>query len=410
MDSPTKSPDDTNAIVFALRDAIKVSTRYLGGKNVIMLQDDETGKFFHLGPEESVVVSLLDGSLSIDVVASRIRAAGIDWNDADLKSFVMTMVKFKLVSAMVPEEEQKAPAHEPSPSRSFMQLASMTMGLAISQRIPLGNADALAARLLPWIGIVYSRVGLVVWAAAITTAFWIAIDHGAAITNQCKQMFAPESLPLLACVGVLIKVVHEIGHAVAAKKFGVRVGSVGITLFMFAPLAYVDLTNAWKLKPRWPRVQIALGGVYLESWLAVIATYLFAVLDDGLPRHLVAQVMLIAGPATWLINANPLMRLDGYYALADVLDIPNLRMHGRKRWMMLFDHWLLGVPIQASHLDGWRRRFATIHAAASVGFQMMWMTGLLVAVWSWAGALGMTLAAIAIIAWVVMPCITWLIP
>jgi len=409
MGSPTKSPDDTVPVVFALRDAIGVTTRYLGGKNVILLQDDETGKFFHLGPEESVVVSLLDGSLSIDGVANRIRAAGIEWSAEDLKSFVMTLVKFKLVSAIVPDDKPQSPVppREASPPRSFMQLASMTMGLLISQRIPLGNADALAASLMPWIGTVYSRVGLVVWAAAITTAFWIAFDHGSALTNQCKQMFAPESLPLLACVGVLIKVVHEIGHAVAAKKFGVRVGSVGITLFMFAPLAYVDLTNAWKLQPRWPRVQIALGGVYLESWLAVIATYMFAVLDEGLPRHLAAQVMLIAGPATWLINANPLMRLDGYYALADVLDIPNLRMHGRKRWMILFDHWLLGEPIQASHLDGWRRWFATIHAAASVGFQLIWMTGLLVAVSSWAGMLGMTLAAIAIVAWVVMPCIAW---
>ncbi len=410
MDGPATTRDDTAVpVTFALRDAIGVTTRFLGGKNVILLQDDATGKFFHFGPEESVVVALLDGSLSLDVIANRIRNAGIDWSAEDLKTFVMTLVKFKLVTAVVSDGQSPSPMapQEQSSPRSFVQNASRVLGLLVSQRIPLGNADALAARLMPWIGKAYTRIGLIVWAVAITSALWVAFDHGAALSNQCQQMFAPESLPLLASLGVLIKIVHEVGHAVAAKKFGVRVGSVGITLFMFAPLAYIDLTNAWKLQPRWPRVQIALGGVYLESWLAVIATYLFAVLDDGLPRHLMAQVMMIAGPATWLINANPLMRLDGYYALADVLDIPNLRMHGRKRWMTLIDHWLLEEPIQASHLNGWRRTFATTHAAASVGFQIMWMTGLLVAVSSWAGAFGMTLAAIAIVAWVVIPCVAW---
>ena len=410
MDSQTGTPNETAApVVFALRDSIGISTRSLGGKKVIVLQDDQTGKFYHLGPEESVVVSLLDGSLAIDQVAVRMRKAGIAWNPEDLQAFISMLVKFRLATAIKQRDQTQSPIAGPdsAPPRSMIQIAMMAMGLMLSQRIPLGSADSLAARLMPWVGLVYTRSGLFVWSALVATAFWIAFDHRVTLASQCEQMFAPESLPLLACLGVLIKVIHEIGHAVAAKRHGVRVGSVGITLFMFAPLAYVDLTNAWKLKPRWPRVQIALGGVYLESWLAIIATFLFASLNEGLPRHLMAQVMMIAGPATWLINANPLMRLDGYYALSDALSIPNLRMHGRKRWLTLFDHWLLGEPVASSHLHGWRLWFSTVHAAMSVLFQCFWMTGLLVAVSSWAGMLGMALAAVAVLAWVVAPCFMW---
>jgi putative peptide zinc metalloprotease protein len=388
---------------------VTASQRDLAGKRVVVLHNEETGKFFHLGAEESIVAALLDGGLDITEVAARMDDAGIVWSPEDLKTFVTMLVKSGLASIVRLDGQESAPVNhrEPSPPRTLLQIASVAMGTVLNQRIPLGNADSLASRLLPWLQPAYTRNGLALWAVLIVIAGWVALEHKAEITAQCRQLFSPESWPLLACVGLLVKVVHEIGHAVSAKRQGVRIGSVGVTLFMLAPLAYVDVTNAWKLSGRWSKFQIALGGVYLESWLAIGATFLFAWLDDGFPRHLMAQIMLIAGPATWFINANPLLRLDGYYALSDATDIPNLRMHGRNRWDSMIDHWLLGGPLKECHLVGWRRPFATIHAAASAGFQCIWMTGIIVAVSTWANAIGMLLAAVAFAAWVVVPTIGW---
>ena len=50
----------------------------------------------------------------------------------------------------------------------------------------------------------------------------------------------------------------------------------------------------------------------------------------ALERHssgisaLAYNVMLIGGVSTLLFNGNPLLRFDGYYILADLLEIPNL--------------------------------------------------------------------------------------
>ena len=47
-----------------------------------------------------------------------------------------------------------------------------------------------------------------------------------------------------------------------------------------------------------------------------------AAVEPGLVRALAYNVMLIAGVSTVLFNGNPLLRYDGYYILADLLEIP----------------------------------------------------------------------------------------
>ena len=48
--------------------------------------------------------------------------------------------------------------------------------------------------------------------------------------------------------------------------------------------------------------------------------------------------MLIAGISTLIFNGNPLLRYDGYYILADLIEIPNLAQRADA---------LLGLPARA---------------------------------------------------------------
>jgi len=401
--------DQAQPIVIEVRSSVSADHRVVGGRRAIALHDDVSGKFFHVGSEESVFFSLIDGVLTVDEIADQMRAVGIAWTDADVKAFMSLLVKSNIVSVVRVGEKAISDANTReavAPKMAIHRVAS-SLGLVLSQRIPLGNADRLAAICLPWLRPLFIRQGFGVWLVGVIAASWIAWGLRTELVAQCRLMFSPSSWVGLFCLGIAIKAVHELGHAVMAKRLSVRVGSVGITFFLLAPLAYVDLTNAWKLSARMPRILIAMGGVYLESWLAIVATFLFAWLDDGIARHLAAQAMVIAGPATWLTNANPLLRLDGYYVLSDAAAIPNLRMHGRAVWASLLDHWLLKKPYRRSLLVGWRVWFAALHAAASIVFQCFWMIGIIVAVSSWTTVLGTIVAAAAVGAWVAMPMVLW---
>ncbi len=396
-------------VIIAIRRSVISSTRTIAGKRVFVLHEEESGKYYHLGSEESLVVSLLDGQRTVSEIGQAVQQAGLKWNPADVNGFLSLLVKAGLAELVSINGKAVPPVNtrEPATAPSLIQRISSTLGLVLSQRIPLGNADNFASRLVPWLRPLFGRVGLAIWAFALASALWVSWFCRDDLRSQVQQMIAPGAWPLLVIVGVLVKVVHEIGHAVAAKRKNVRVGNAGITLFLFAPLAYVDLTNSWKLAPRWSRIQIALGGVYLESWIAMGSLFLFSMVDDGLLKHVLAQIVVIAGPATWLTNANPLLRLDGYYALSDLVDIPNLRMHGRRACSGLMEHWLLGRPKPTTYLHGWRYPFAISHALASIGFQAVWMTGMIVAVSNWTSFVGSLLAIVAVVAWIAVPSIGW---
>ena len=59
--------------------------------------------------------------------------------------------------------------------------------------------------------------------------------------------------------------------------------------------------------------------------------------------------MFICSVNTILFNANPLLRYDGYYVMADWLEIPNLRIKSTQFFTYLFQEKVLGleIPVQS---------------------------------------------------------------
>jgi putative peptide zinc metalloprotease protein len=398
------------------RGDIECLDRRIGGRHAVVLHDRRTGKFFHLGSEEAAAFSRMDGTATVDAITRAMEQAGYQWTVEDVQALTMSLVKQKLVRLVDSKgNEVKSTDDGIAPSAAgrsqqtpALKKLAVPLSRLISQRIAIMNADHIAISVCRHFGWVFSRRG--VCAAAILAACAVAVVllNLKSLADESRSMLAPAAWPLMVLIWFLLKIIHEAGHAVSAKRQGVRVGDAGIMFFMFAPLAYVDVTDAWRLRSSWARVQIALGGVYFEAWTAIAAAFMYPLLPDGLARHIAAQWMIIAGPASWLVNANPLLRLDGYYALSDLLNIPNLRMHGRAHWLAIIERYFLGIPAPQRLLTGWRSSAATVHAAASIVFQLVWMSGLVFAVSKWAGALGMVLAGSAALLWGLLPLAGWL--
>ena len=65
--------------------------------------------------------------------------------------------------------------------------------------------------------------------------------------------------------------------------------------------------------------------MYIELVMASIATYVWWFTQPGMLNQLALSTMFVCSVSTLMFNANPLLRYDGYYILADFLEIPNLR-------------------------------------------------------------------------------------
>jgi putative peptide zinc metalloprotease protein len=387
--------------------------RIIGGQETAVAQHGAIGKFYQLGKEEFRITQLLDGRRSLTEIIHALRDEGISWTPRDTAEFVSRLVAARLAYPVgVQDQSSSRSSEEPArPSRRSGGLsltqALKALSLMVSQRIPLLAGDPIAARLEARIGVIFSPVGTLCGVLLILSGLLVVSIHAKEFQTEIHRMFDSGMWFLMIVFWVMAKAIHELGHAVAARYHGVRVGRIGIMFFLFAPLAYVDVTGAWKLRSRFSRVQIALAGIYVELTVAACCAWAWWMLPDGLPRHLAAQLFVVAGPATLLVNANPLLRLDGYYVLSDATEIPNLRMHGRRQLVGLIERILFGIKPQRPLLSGWRRRFATFHAFCSVIFQVLWMAGLIIGVSMWARGLGVVIATAAVTLWALVPMTRW---
>ena len=108
------------------------------------------------------------------------------------------------------------------------------------------------------------------------------------------------------------------------------------------------------------------AGIYVECFLASLATFVWWNTEPGLLNSLMLATMFICSVNTILFNANPLLRYDGYYVMSDYLEIPNLRIKSTQFFAYLFQEKVLGleVPVQ-SYMPRSRRALFVTYAIAS---------------------------------------------
>ena len=129
----------------------------------------------------------------------------------------------------------------------------------------------------------------------------------------------------------------------AVKRWGGEVNEMGITLLVFMPIPYVEASSSATFPSKWQRVAVGAAGMYLELLLAGGAMFVWLYMGPGLLRTLAFNTMVVAGVSTVVINANPLLRYDGYFILADLIEIPNLAPRSYRCLGDLVQRYLFGV-------------------------------------------------------------------
>jgi multidrug efflux pump subunit AcrA (membrane-fusion protein) len=119
---------------------------------------------------------------------------------------------------------------------------------------------------------------------------------------------------------------------------------------------------------------VAGGYCDLCSWALAVFVWRLT-LPDSLVNYLAWVVLSVLG-ARLFFNFNPLLKLDGYYMLSDLLEIPNLR---RRAWQHVTSHlrWLLwGAPRPLAYP---RSRFLLGFGVASWLFSLTFLVVMIVA-------------------------------
>ena len=157
---------------------------------------------------------------------------------------------------------------------------------------------------------------LAVLAAGAVALWWVFFVHG--LGTAIHDAFYTPGL-MLAFLGLIIlsAVFHEFGHASALEYNGGRVKSMGVGLYMIYPAFYTDVTDSYRL-PRWARMRTDLGGLYFNLIFALALTGIYLLAGGEFLLIVVALIVF-----EMLHQLLPLGRLDGYWALADLIGMPD---------------------------------------------------------------------------------------
>ena len=148
-------------------------------------------------------------------------------------------------------------------------------------RVPLWNPDRFLGRWGGTVGIFYSRGFLLATLLALTLGLVLVSRQWDVFMATVVDMFTWEALAGFAVAIVLVKLLHEFGHAFTARRMGCHVPTMGVAFLVLFPLAYTDVNETWTLPRRRQRLAVGAAGMLTEFAVAAWATWAWALLPDG---------------------------------------------------------------------------------------------------------------------------------
>lgn len=213
-------------------------------------------------------------------------------------------------------------------------------------RIPLWRPDAWLSATSALVSPFYSRIFFIVTAMALLLGLIEVSRQWQGFLATLIDTFTWQGMFGYLVALVLVKFLHELGHAYTAKRYGCRVPTMGVAFLVLFPMAYTDVNEAWKIRDKADRLRVGAAGIATELILAVWALLAWALLPEGYFKGAAFLLATTTWISTLVINASPFLRFDGYFLLMDWLNLPNLhqRAFALGKWQLRECLFGLGEP------------------------------------------------------------------
>ncbi len=325
----------------AVRKDCTVTRHVFRGVPCYAIREPMSLESFQLDVREYAIFCHIDDGLALgEIFEALVREELLNESDETVfYEFVLGLHRSNILSLPLADDRL---LYRRNVARNKAKRRKRFMGL-LFYRIPLTNPDAFLTRTYPVVRALFHPASVALWCIVVALAGVLAWRHGDQLGQSMNGVLSGGNLPLLWCALVILKIIHELGHAYSCKHFGGEVPEMGMLLILLTPAAYVDASTCWTFPRKRDRIIVCLAGMYVELFCAAVALFVWIAAAPGLTRDVAYNVMVLASVVTVLFNINPLMRFDGYYVLSDLLEIPNLRSRSTAYVAYVFKRYVLGV-------------------------------------------------------------------
>ncbi len=322
-----------------------VEQRY-EGKRFHVVKDPVCLRYYRFNQQEYFVFSLFDGGHAMEDVRKKFedeyRPHRLEFQD--LEAFARQLV----TAGLVQHEHAGTGAHlfqRRAKQRNMKRLATFTNILYV--KIPVFDPDRLLTWMFKGLWWIFSPTFFVLSVSLMLAALLQVGLHFQAFYDkmpQYQEFFAYQTVLYMWISLGIVKVIHEFGHGLSCKAYKGECHEMGVLLMCLSPALYANVTDAWTVADKWKRIVISFAGIYVELVIASLSTFVWWY-TPHLPvvNNIAMCLMVLCSVSTVMFNANPLMRFDGYYMLADWLEIPNLRDRANRYINGVFLTLALGV-------------------------------------------------------------------
>lgn len=236
------------------------------------------------------------------------------------------------------------------------------------------DPDRFLTRTVKYVRWIWTPPVVAVVLAASLWTVTIFAQHGTQIWAETLQLYKFVGKPLLDILQffsilIIIGAIHEFSHGYVVKIYGGEVHDIGMALFYFTPVFYCETSDSFMFTNKWHKLWVTVAGIYVEAGICSIATILWvASYPDTVLHQLAYKTMLLTGFATVFFNINPLIKVDGYNALASFLEMPGMREGAFRLISQSFQKYALRLPIEIPPMAPRKKLVYWIYGTLSVGY------------------------------------------
>lgn len=302
--------------------------------------DPIQNKYFTIGIDSFDLIKYWQTGISTKEFVEKLKDYDYEIDEESLIIFVNFLTQSGLTKCQNIEDNKRIIEQK---KKSKQNIFKWLMHNYLFIKIPIFKPDKWLINNYPKIEFLYSKF----WGNLVLILGFIGIllvirdwDN---FVSTFMYLFSKEGMIYYGLSLIFVKSLHELGHAFTAKRYGCKVPSIGVAFLVMFPVLYTDTTNAYAIKSKCKRLRIVLAGMKVEIYLALIATFLWSFLPEGPFKSVVFIIATTSWITSLLVNISPFLRFDGYYALSDLTNNPNLqpRSFAMARWFIRY--YILGL-------------------------------------------------------------------
>ncbi len=312
----------------------------------VILKDPIVNRFYRFPSVQASVLDLLNGQQEFDVIAEIVSGKHqLEVLPTQVKEFAEKLQALLLLDNPY----------------CWAKIAELSAGKKnwmrdlLSIKLHVFNPDKLLTRLEKKMSFCFSRHFAALTASLAFVALILSAANWDSIILSIGKLFSLYSIPLILIVVSAIMTAHEFAHGLTLKHFGGKVKEMGFLILYFIPAFYCNVSDAWMLKKR-ERLLVTLAGSYIQVFIWACATVAWRLLSQETVAGQVCLIIIGFSVIQIFFNLIPLIRMDGYYLLSDIVEIPNLRPKALGFLKRNIAAWISGTPLEKKEMISRREK------------------------------------------------------